>query len=162
MTREKLSVACQTSKAHHHVEAPLSIFKVPSRRFDHISIGIVGPLLLSSGCTYGCSYLFTIVDRFTRWSEAIPLSDTSASTCARELVSHWISRFGLPSEISSDRGTQFTFKLWTTVSQLLGMKHNQTTSYRPQSSGFVERFHRNLKSALRAQLTGQGWIDELS
>ena len=135
-------IACQTSKVHRHVKAPLSTFKVPSCRFDHINIDLVGPLPSSQGYTY----LFTIVDRFTRWPEAIPLSDTSASTCARALVSHWISRFGLPGEISSDRGAQFTSKLWTTVSQLLGMKHIRTTSYHPQANGLVERFHRHLKS----------------
>ena len=97
----------------------------------------------------------------TRWPEAIPLSDISASTCARALVSHWISQFCLPAEISSDRGAQFTSKLWTTVSQLLGMKHSRTTSYHPQANGLVERFHRHLKSALLARLTGPNWIDEL-
>ena len=56
---------------------------------------------------------------------------------------------------------QFTSKLWTTVSQLLGMKHSRTTSYHPQANGLVERFHRHLKSALRARLTGPNWIDEL-
>ena len=71
------------------------------------------------------------------------------------------SGFGLPGEISSDRGAQFTSKLWTTVSQLLGMKHIRTTSYHPQANGLVERFHRHLKSALRARLTGPNWIDEL-
>ena len=101
------------------MKAPLSTFKVPNRRFDHIDIDLVGPLPPSQGYTY----LFTIINRFTHWPEAIPLSDTSASTCARALVSDWISRFSLPSEISLDRGAQFTSKLWTTVSQLLGMRH---------------------------------------
>ena len=76
-------------------------------------------------------------------------------------MSHWTSRFGLPGDISSDRGAQFTSKLWTTVSQLLGMKHIKTTSYHPQANGLVEGFHRHLKSALRARLTGPNWIDEL-
>ena len=153
----KACIACQTSKVHRHVKAPLSTFNVPSRRFDHINIDLVGPLPPSQGYTY----LFTIVNRFTRWPEAIPLSDTSASTCARALVSHWISRFGLPGEISLDRGAQFTSKLWTTVSQLLGMNHIKTTSYHPQANGLVKRFHRHLKSTLRARLTGPNWIDEL-
>ena len=65
------------------MKAPLSTFKVPSRHFDHINIDLVGPLPPSQGYTY----LFTIIDRFTRWPEAIPLSDTSASTCAQALVS---------------------------------------------------------------------------
>jgi len=153
----KNCLACQSAKVHHHTKAPLSPFKVPERRFDHINVDLVGPLPPSQGYTY----LFTIVDRFTRWPEAIPLSDISAKTCAHALVSHWVSRFGIPSEISSDRGAQFTSKLWEMMAQQLGMKHNRTTAYHPQANGLVERFHRHLKSALRARLTGPGWIDEL-
>ena len=54
----KACIACQTYKVHRHVKAPLSTFKVPSRRFDHINIDLVGPLPPSQGYTY----LFTIVD----------------------------------------------------------------------------------------------------
>ena len=54
----KACIACQTSKVHQHVKAPLSTFKVPSRRFDHINVDLVGRLPPSQGYTY----LFTIVD----------------------------------------------------------------------------------------------------
>jgi transposase InsO family protein len=156
-TWAKNCIACQTSKVQRHTKAPLSTFTVPPRRFDHINVDIVGPLPQSQGNRY----LFTIVDRFTRWPEAIPLSETSTETCARAIVAHWISRFGLPSVITSDRGAQFTSKLWSEISQLLGMQHIQTTAYHPQANGLVERFHRHLKSALRARLTNPNWVDEL-
>ena len=45
------------------------------------------------------THLLTIVDRFTRWPEAIPLNDTSTGSCARAWITNWISRFGLPSDI---------------------------------------------------------------
>ena len=130
---------------------------MPQRRFDHINVDLVGPLPSCQGFTY----LFTIVDRFTRWPEAIPLTDISSLTCARALVSQWIARFGIPSEISSDRGTQFTSDLWGSVTKLLGVRHSKTTAYPPQANGLVERFHRHMKAALRTRLTGPNWIDEL-
>ena len=133
------------------------VLLLPSRRFEHVNIDIVGPLPPSRGFTY----LFTIVDRFTRWPEAVPMSDMSASSCARALISAWISRFGVPSEISSDRGAQFTSSLWAAVAQLLGTKHSRTTAYHPQSNGLVERFHRHMKASLMARLCGANWIDEL-
>jgi len=77
----------------------LQTFTVPHRRFDHIHVDIVGPLPTSRGC----SYLLTMVDRFTRWPEAIPLAETSALTCARALIAHWIARFDVPAHLSSDR-----------------------------------------------------------
>lgn len=151
-------IPCQQAKIHRHVRSPLQVFQVPQRRFDHINVDLVGPLPSSQGHTM----LFTIVDRFTRWPEAIPMgNDTSATACARVLISQWIARFGVPSDISSDRGPQFTSALWAEVGKLLGMKHHRTTSYHPQANGLVERFHRSMKASLRARLKGPDWINEL-
>ena len=153
----KSCIQCQRSKVSRHVHAPLQRFEVPHRRFDHIHVDLVGPLPPSHGFTH----LFTIVDRFTRWPEAIPLSDISTTSCARALISNWIARFGVPMDISSDRGPQFTSQVWTAMAELLGAQLHRTTSYHPQANGLVERFHRHLKSSLKARLTTAAWIDEL-
>ena len=118
---------------------------------------LVGPLPPSNGFTH----LLTVVDRFSRWPEAIPLNDTTSASCAQALIAHWIARFGIPIDMSSDRGPQFTSQLWTSIAQLLGIQLHHTTAYHPQSNGLVERFHRHLKSALRARLTGPSWTQEL-
>ena len=41
------------------------------------------------------------------------------------------------------------------------MKVHRTTAYNPQSNGLCERFHRDMKAALRASLTGGDWADRL-
>ena len=153
----KQCLACQTSKVQSHIKAPLQKFDTPLRRFDHIHVDLVGPLPPSNGYTH----LFTVIDRFSRWPEAIPLNSTTAIDCAQALLTHWISRFGIPLHISSDRGPQFTSQLWMSVAKLLGTQVHHTTAYHPQANGLVERFHRHLKSALRARLTGPNWINEL-
>ena len=147
----KTCIPCQTSKIQRHIKAPLEKFHVPPRRFDHIHVDLVGPLPPSKGYTH----LLTVVDR---WPEAIPLTNTVTLTCAE---ANWIARFGVPMDMSSDRGSQFTSQLWASVSQLLGTMLHHTTAYHPQSNGLVERFHRHLKSALKARLTGPNWMDEL-
>ncbi len=151
-------LSCQKAKIHKHIKAPLSEFKVPQTRFAHINVDIVGPLPVSQGYTY----LFTIVDRFTRWLEAYPLPKIDAISCARAIVA-WIARYGVPADITSDHGRQFTSQLWKELGNLYGAKMHHTTSYHPQSNGLVERFHRHLKSALKAVLTEQGitWMDQL-
>ena len=106
-------------------------------------------------------FFFTIVDRFTRWPEAIPLPDSTSETCARALIRHWISRFGVPDDITSDRGPQFTSHLWSELNRLLGISASNTTAYRPQANGLVERFHHQLKGSLKARLQGPHWMDEL-
>ena len=150
-------IPCQRSKVQRHTKAPLQTFAVPQRRFDHINIDIVGPLPQSRDYTY----LFTIVDRLTRWPEANPITDATATTCARALAQNWIARFGVPSDMTSDRGKQFTSQIWTELSKIFGTQLHYTTAYHPQANGLVERFHRQLKSSLRARLNGPDWVDEL-
>ncbi len=120
-----------------HVHLSPATIAVPQRRFEHVHVDLVGPLPQSSGF----SYLFTIVDRTTRWPEAIPLS--------------------VPSVITSDRGAQFTSSLWSALCSILSISHVKTTAYHPQSNGLVERFHRRLKEALQARAAGPDWLSHL-
>ena len=104
---------------------------VPKRCFEHVHVDLVGFLPSSAGFTY----LFPVVDRTTRWPEAIPLSGTTAADCAAALFAGWIQRFGVPSKITSDRGAQFRSGLWAALCQLLNISHVQTTAYHPQANG---------------------------
>ena len=153
----KECIACQKVKIGRHTVAPLQNFEAPSRRFDHIPVDLVGPLPPSRGFTH----LFTIVDRFTRWPEAIPMKESTAKDCTRALISGWISRFGVPTKITSDRGRQFISNLLLELNQFLGSNSQCTTSFHPQANGMVERMHRQLKTSLKAKLTNHDWVDQL-
>ena len=90
------------------------------------------------------------------------LSDISAATCARAFLYHGVSRHGVPSTLTSDRGRQFVSDLWTKTASMLGTSTNTTTSYHPQANGLVERMHRTMKSALKAKLgSDPNWVDSL-
>ena len=135
----------------------LSPFRTQDARFDFLHVDLVGPLPPSRGY----SYLLTCVDRYTRWPEAIPLSSITAEAVAHAFLHGWISHFGVPSTIVSDRGRQFESKLWKNLMALLGSRKARTTAYHPQTNGMVERFHRQLKAALKAQPNPASWVDAL-
>ena len=100
-----------------------------------------------------------MIDRATRWLEAVPLVDITAATVANAFVSSWISRFGVPLYVISDRGAQFESELFSNLSQILGFFRLRTTSYHPQTNGMVERVHRTLKTAILARK--QSWLSAL-
>ena len=150
-------LSCQASKIQRHYRAPVEAIPVPPRRFTHVHVDIVGPLPTSRGYTY----LLTILDRTTRWPEAVPLQDITAASCARAFMTGWVARFGVPLQMTSDRGRQFISSLWSEMARSLGTQLHRTTSYHPQANEMVERFHRSLKASLRARLHDGNWIDEL-
>ena len=79
-------------------------------------VDLVGPLPQSCGI----SYLFTIINCYTRWPETIPLQSTTAEDCVPVLCS-WIPLFEVPSLITSDRGSQCTGSLWSFLCKFLGI-----------------------------------------
>ena len=87
-----------------------------------------------------------------------PLRSITAKSVLKAL-SQFISIFGLPKVIQSDRITNFTSQTFAQILHLLNSQHNKASAYHPQSQGILERFHQTLKSLLRAYCVelGQDW-----
>lgn len=143
-TWARTCIDCQKSKISRHTRANPSHFSAPQARFRHVHMDIVGQLPTSEGY----SYLLTMIDRFSRWTEAIPMCNMTAETVCRAFYDNWISRFGVPDTITTDQGTQFEGRLMQSLVKLLGCKRIRTTAYHPASNGMIERWHRSLKAAL--------------
>ena len=138
-----------------HIRALLGTLSTSDARFSHAHVDLVGPWPVSQGFTY----LLTCIDCFSQWLEAIPLNDISAESVAQALISGWISRHGVPTTITTDRGRQFESHLFQELSRILGVKRTRTTSYHSASNGMIERFHRQLKAAWRAYPDQQQWSE---
>lgn len=148
-------VPCQQSKVHRHTRSPVEPISAPSDRFQTVHIDIVGPLPPATlpTCPFPLPYryLLTCIDRATRWTEAIPLTDITAQSVAIAFTNGWVSRFGVPLQVVTDRGTQFESELFAELSSILGFTRIRTTSYNPKANGMIERFHRSLKASIMAR-----------
>ena len=80
----------------------------------------------------------TLIDLATRYPEAKALPNIETVTVAEALIDIY-SRVGIPREVLSDMGTQFTLDLMREISLLLSIKQKFCTSYHPLTSGAVER-----------------------
>lgn len=147
---------CQRNKILRHVKTIPEKIAIPDERFRHIHMDIIGPLPLSKNC----KYCLTIIDRYTRWPEAIPIAETSTDTIVNVFYSTWIARFGAPSVITTDRGSQFESQLFKTLTDMIGANRISTTAYHPSANGMIERWHRTLKAAIRCH-TSSNWVDVL-
>ena len=154
----KVCLQCQKNKVTRHTHSPLQAFPLPDQRFSSIHIDIVGKLPVSNGF----SYILTCVCRFTRWLEAIPMKNMSAESVLSALCYGWIARYGVPSRITTDRGSQFSTSLeFKKTMRYWGVAHHQTSAYHQQANGMVERPHRQLKAALKSTENPYDWYNNL-
>jgi transposase InsO family protein len=148
---------CCRGKVTGQPAAPVQPIHVPGKGFSHVHVDLVGPLpVAEDGSTY-----ITMMDRSTRWLEAVPLRNMEAKTCVEAFINTRVARYGVLEAVTTDRGRQFTSALWEGLCQNLQINHISTTAYNPQSNGLVERTHRQIKDALRDRLAGNRWPEHL-
>lgn len=91
------------------------------------------------------------MDLASHYPEAIPLKQHTAENVANALTKIF-ANFGLPDEILSDQGTEFTSELMQHFAHQLGITQIRCSPYYPETNGSCERFHRTLKSMLRSMV----------
>jgi len=155
--------SCQQAKILRHTKSEVCSFNLPAGRFEAVHIDIVGPLpaarQFENNFTSNYRYLLTCVDRATRWIEAVPLVEITASTVAVAFLETWVSRFGVPLHVLTDRGAQFESELFKKLASLTGFDRLRTTSYHPQTNGMVERVHKTVKTSVMAK--NKSWLVSL-
>ena len=121
--------------------APLKPIPICSEPFSEIIIDCVSPLPKTKS---GNQYLLTIMCRFTRFPEAIPLCNIKAHRIVESLVK-FFSLVGLPTLVQSDQGSNFMSNVMQQATYQLGIKQCKSATYHPESQGALERFHQTLE-----------------
>ena len=149
---------CQKCEKRKSKKAVMVERPVLSEPFEVIAIDLVGPFKTGKG---GCTHLLTAICMATRWPEAIPLRSTTARAVATGLLDIF-SRVGIPLQILSDQGAQFTGKVMQHLCEALSIDQIKSTPYHPEGNGVVERMHGPLCAMLtKAAREGHDWVGQV-
>ncbi len=95
----------------------------------------------------GTAFLHTVIDDHSRVAYVEICSDEKAGTAIGVLqrAVAWFADRGVTVErVLSDNGAAYRSHAWRDACGELGIRHNRTRPYRPQTNGKIERFHRTL------------------
>ncbi|XP_061506862.1 uncharacterized protein K02A2.6-like [Anopheles gambiae] len=104
-------------------------------------------------------YFLLAIDSFSKWPEIIP-TKTISSTATIRILRNIFARFGMPTVLVSDNGTQFTSADFAEFCNTNGVEHIRTAPFHPQSNGQAERFVDTFKRALKKIREGGSSVSE--
>ena len=112
----------------------------------------------------GYSTILVIVDRLSKQAIFIPTHDTiTFANLAKLFVLHLFSKHGVPSHVTSDRGSEFVSHFFQSLGKALDMTLHFTSSYHPEGDGQTECTNQTLEQYLRVYCNYQqdNWSDLL-
>ena len=109
------------------------------------------------------SYIHVIVDAFSHFVVTVPIKQNNAQNAVNSLLHHWITKFGPPVYIVTDRGTEYINSEFANLCTTMGIRQSPRTPYAPWTNGLVENQNRNLGTHLRLFLnnTPENWSTQV-
>jgi len=157
--------SCETcmrnKKSRHRKFGLLQPLDVPERPWKSIEIDFLCGLPPSKGNTV----IMVVVDRFSKMIHLIPFKDIPNSVqTAKAFINNIYKLHGLPYDIITDRGSQFTSELWQEFLFLLNIKSKIATTDHHETVGQVERCNSFIEQYLRCfsrSFYHDDWVDFL-
>ena len=124
------------NQPHQRKKAPMIPSEIPEKPFTRLGLDLIGPLPIAEN---GARYLFVATDLLTKYAIAVPMQRPTAEETAKIFVEDIVMKYGVPTAVISDQGSNFTSDLFRQVCRVMKIKHIKTTPYHPQSNGQTER-----------------------
>lgn len=140
---------CQVNKAKPKNVEPLRITPSPLKAFDIVIIDTIGPFPKTSSENM---YAVTLECELTKYVVTAAMPNKEAKTLVRAIFENFILIYGPMKEIRTDMGTEYVNETMTELNKLFNIKHETSTSYRPQTVGTVEGNHRVINEYLRSYI----------
>jgi len=145
--------------ARHGLNVPLH---PPSRPCEGGTMDFVTDLPESTASKY--TGILVIVDQCIKMATYLPCrKDIDSPELARMIFEHLICKRGVPDNIITDRGKEFTGRFWNRVCSHLRITHRLSTDFHPQTNGQIERQNQAMEEYLRAFCSCEqdNWVELL-
>jgi hypothetical protein len=132
---------------------------VVAEPFERWELDFVGPFNPKSNQK---AYILVATDYMTKWVEAIDFPNATEEAVIKFLF-ELILFYGLPREVITDGGSQFTTHKITATLRNYHIKHRVTSPYHPQEKGQVESTNKVLEAILTKTISTnrQNWAIEI-
>jgi hypothetical protein len=129
---------CRWVKAEH--QRPVGLLQpmhILVWKWDEISMDFIVGLPKTPN---GHDLIWVIIDRLPKVAHFIPVRiDCKGNKLAQLYIDNILRLHGVPSQIVSDRGTQFTTRFWKSLHKALGTRLDYSSAYHPQTDGQTKR-----------------------
>ena len=153
---------CMSMKSSRHkTYGEMIPLEIPSCPWKIVEIDFITNVP-SKGCEFS---IMVSCDKLTKMAHlyAFPGLPT-ANEAAIAFLKSVFYLHGLPNEIITDRGSQFTSELWKEIMKILAIKHTTATTGHHTTIGQVERLNQSIEQFIRCFLRAypsENWLDWL-
>ncbi|CAJ2663632.1 unnamed protein product [Trifolium pratense] len=141
---------CQKHAGIQHVPASELHSIIKPWPFRGWALDLIGEIKPASSKNQ--KYIIVGVDYFTKWIEAIPLSNVDQEEVISFIQNHIIYRFGIPETITTDQGSVFTGRKMQEFARQTGFKLLTSTPYYAQANGQVEAANKIIIGLIRKHI----------
>ena len=103
--------------------------------FEKWALEFVGPI---SPMSHKNKYILVCKDYVTKWVEAESLFRATEKLVVEFIYEGIFTQFGVPREIVTDQGSQFTSKSIKELAKKYSIQHSKSSPYHPQAIDQVE------------------------
>jgi len=136
---------CSRGKSRVPQKTTLKFQTLRWKPFSHPEMDLVGALLVIS---HGFGWITVVEDYLTKYVQIFPIVSEDALTIAALLVHEVFYRFGSPTNLQSDQGSEFNNLLLRGILDATVVIQIISSAYHSMSQGSVERFNGTMKTYL--------------
>ena len=153
---EQAAKGCQPCQAVKRapLKSPLHPWVWPDKPWQRVHLDFAGP--------FQGSMFLVAVDAYSKWPEVRAMTSTTV-TATLNVLRQWFCAHGIPEQLVTDNGPQFTADAFKHFTEMNGIRHTRCAPYHPASNGLAERFVQSFKQSLKASVNdGRSLTQRLS